>query len=144
MSDMKRETVSRFSVSLPPSLLKQLDRMTAEKSYDNRSLAVADMIRDQLVEHRQWSCRNQRRDRSIRPGPASGEALSFACARYLPRRSAIRIAINNNIAANSQPDPFGSSAFRLISRRLKMFMLFPNLRSCFILCQLIILLASAK
>jgi CopG family nickel-responsive transcriptional regulator len=27
--------------------------MTREKGYDNRSLAVADMIRDQLVEHHQ-------------------------------------------------------------------------------------------
>jgi CopG family transcriptional regulator, nickel-responsive regulator len=27
--------------------------MTRQKGYDNRSLAVADMIRDQLVEHRQ-------------------------------------------------------------------------------------------
>ena len=48
---MKKESVTRFSVSLPPSLLSQLDRMTREKSYDNRSLAIADMIRDQLVEH---------------------------------------------------------------------------------------------
>jgi CopG family transcriptional regulator, nickel-responsive regulator len=48
----KKETVSRFSVSLPPSLLKQLDQMAREKSYDNRSLAIADMIRDHLVEHR--------------------------------------------------------------------------------------------
>jgi CopG family transcriptional regulator, nickel-responsive regulator len=50
---MKKENVSRFSVSLPPSLLKQLDQMAREKSYDNRSLAVADMIRAHLVEHRQ-------------------------------------------------------------------------------------------
>ena len=50
---MKKEIASRFSVSLPPSLLEQLDKMAAEKSYDNRSLAIADMIRDQLVEHRQ-------------------------------------------------------------------------------------------
>ena len=50
---MKKETVSRFSVSLPPSLLRQLDEMSGEKGYDNRSLAVADMIRDQLVEHHQ-------------------------------------------------------------------------------------------
>jgi CopG family nickel-responsive transcriptional regulator len=50
---MKKETVSRFSVSLPPSLLRQLDQMAQEKSYDNRSLAIADMIRAQLVEHRQ-------------------------------------------------------------------------------------------
>jgi CopG family nickel-responsive transcriptional regulator len=50
---MKKDTVTRFSVSLPPSLLDQLDQMTREKSYDNRSLAIADMIRDRLVEHRQ-------------------------------------------------------------------------------------------
>ncbi len=52
---MKSETVTRFSISLAPSLLKQLDQMTAEKGYDNRSLAVADMIRNQLVEHQQKS-----------------------------------------------------------------------------------------
>jgi CopG family nickel-responsive transcriptional regulator len=50
---MKKQTVSRFSVSLPPSLLEQLDQMAREKSYDNRSQAIADMIRDHLVEHRQ-------------------------------------------------------------------------------------------
>ena len=50
---MKKETVSRFSVSLPPSLLQQLDRMTRQKGYDNRSLAIGDMIRAHLVEHRQ-------------------------------------------------------------------------------------------
>jgi CopG family nickel-responsive transcriptional regulator len=52
---MKKETVSRFSVSLPPSLLRQLDEMSAERGYDNRSLAIADMIRAHLVEHRQKS-----------------------------------------------------------------------------------------
>jgi CopG family nickel-responsive transcriptional regulator len=50
---MKKQTATRFSVSLPPSLLDQLDEMAAEKGYDNRSLAIADMIRAQLVEHRQ-------------------------------------------------------------------------------------------
>jgi len=50
---MKKETVSRFSISLPPSLLRQLDEMSGQKGYDNRSLAIADMIRDHLVEHRQ-------------------------------------------------------------------------------------------
>ena len=50
---MNKETVSRFSISLPPSLLRQLDEMSGEKGYDNRSLAIADMIRDRLVEHRQ-------------------------------------------------------------------------------------------
>ncbi|MGA3266194.1 MAG: nickel-responsive transcriptional regulator NikR [Verrucomicrobiota bacterium] len=50
---MNKETVSRFSISLPPSLLRQLDEMSGQKGYDNRSQAIADMIRDRLVEHRQ-------------------------------------------------------------------------------------------
>lgn len=51
----KDELVSRFSMSLPPKLLDQLDAMVKEKSYDNRSQAVADIIRDKLVEHHQKS-----------------------------------------------------------------------------------------
>ena len=43
----------RFSISVPASLAKQLDQMVAQKGYDNRSLAVADMIRAHLVEHQQ-------------------------------------------------------------------------------------------
>ena len=43
----------RFSISVPGSLARQLDRMVAQKGYDNRSLAVADMIRAHLVEHHQ-------------------------------------------------------------------------------------------
>ena len=43
----------RFTVSVPRGLAKQLDQMTREKGYDNRSLAVADLIRAGLVEHRQ-------------------------------------------------------------------------------------------
>jgi CopG family transcriptional regulator, nickel-responsive regulator len=49
---MKKATVARFSVSLPPQLLRQFDEMAAAKGYDNRSLAIADMLRGQLVEHR--------------------------------------------------------------------------------------------
>lgn len=48
-----KETVTRFSVSLPAPLARELDRMCREKGYDNRSLAVADMVRAHLVEHRQ-------------------------------------------------------------------------------------------
>jgi CopG family nickel-responsive transcriptional regulator len=43
----------RFSVSVPPKLLTDYDKMVAEKDYDNRSPAIADMMRAQLVEHRQ-------------------------------------------------------------------------------------------
>ena len=47
------KNVSRFSVSVDRELLRELDRMCREKGYDNRSLAIADMIRADLVEHRQ-------------------------------------------------------------------------------------------
>ena len=56
---MKKENVDRFSVSLPPMLLEQLDAMTREKGYANRSLAIADMIRAQLVEHRQQDAKGE-------------------------------------------------------------------------------------
>src|SRR5262249_7456069 len=48
-----REYASRFSVSLPGGLVEDLDQMVRQKGYDNRSLAIADMVRDRLVEHRQ-------------------------------------------------------------------------------------------
>lgn len=51
MSKPKKEFASRFSASLPPQLMQQLDAMVHAKGYDNRSLAIADMIRAQLVEH---------------------------------------------------------------------------------------------
>ncbi|MCX6901887.1 MAG: nickel-responsive transcriptional regulator NikR [Verrucomicrobia bacterium] len=53
MKAKESKGVARFSISLPAELAEQLERMTHEKGYDNRSLAVADMIRAHLVEHRQ-------------------------------------------------------------------------------------------
>jgi CopG family nickel-responsive transcriptional regulator len=38
---------------LPSPLLNRMDEKMKEKGYDNRSLAIADMVRAQLVEHRQ-------------------------------------------------------------------------------------------
>ena len=49
----KDELVTRVSISLSPDLLEQYDQMATKKGYDNRSLAIADMMRAQLVEHRQ-------------------------------------------------------------------------------------------
>lgn len=49
--DCDCENVSRFSVSLKKSLFRQLDEMIKAKGYENRSLAIADMIRNQLVKH---------------------------------------------------------------------------------------------
>lgn len=48
---MKKELAARFTVSLPPQLLTQLDQLVRAKGFDNRSQAVADMIRDRLVDH---------------------------------------------------------------------------------------------
>ena len=47
---MKKEPVSRFSVSLPPKLLEIRPQMSSQKGYDNRSLAIGDLMRAQLVE----------------------------------------------------------------------------------------------
>ena len=43
--------ITRFSVSLPQALGKALDSMVEQKGYESRSHAIAEMIRDRLVEH---------------------------------------------------------------------------------------------
>jgi CopG family transcriptional regulator, nickel-responsive regulator len=53
MKNAKAGGVVRFTVSVPTDLGKQLDQMTRDKGYDNRSLAVGDLIRAGLIEHRQ-------------------------------------------------------------------------------------------
>ena len=52
---MAKDRIARFGVSLSKSLLKELDRMVREKGYRTRSLAISDMVRDNLVEHEQKS-----------------------------------------------------------------------------------------
>ena len=47
-----RDLVSRISVSLPPTLLGELDRMVASRGYDSRSQAIADMVNVQIAEHK--------------------------------------------------------------------------------------------
>ena len=48
---MKKEPVSRFSLSMPAGLVRQLDQMVKAKGFVNRSQAVADMVSAHLVEH---------------------------------------------------------------------------------------------
>jgi CopG family nickel-responsive transcriptional regulator len=48
---MPRIRNTRLSVSIPADLVPRLDAMVRAKGYDNRSQAVADMVRAQLVEH---------------------------------------------------------------------------------------------
>ena len=50
---MKQELVERFTVSVPAALLRQFDGMVNQKGYENRSQAIADQMRDALVEHQQ-------------------------------------------------------------------------------------------
>jgi CopG family transcriptional regulator, nickel-responsive regulator len=45
--------VERLTISLPKELARELDQMTREKGYANRSVAVADLIRAGLIEHHQ-------------------------------------------------------------------------------------------
>lgn len=48
---MNKEPVSRFSISMPAELVRQLDEMVRSKGYVNRSQIVADMVSAHLVEH---------------------------------------------------------------------------------------------
>ncbi len=47
----KRDKIARFSVSLPESLLAQLDDMVQSRGYPSRSHAVAALTRDGLVDY---------------------------------------------------------------------------------------------
>lgn len=42
--------IKRFGVSLPSELLEEFDTMIEDMGYDNRSKAIADLIRDRMVE----------------------------------------------------------------------------------------------
>ena len=48
----KQERVTRFSVSLPNSLLVELDRRVIRRGYASRSEFVRDLIRERMVEDR--------------------------------------------------------------------------------------------
>jgi CopG family nickel-responsive transcriptional regulator len=53
MSSVARQVVSRISVSLPETLLRELDDMVIERGFESRSQAIAEMINQQLLEHKQ-------------------------------------------------------------------------------------------
>lgn len=44
--------VSRISISLPPELLDELDRMVESRGYVSRSQAIGEMVHYQLAEHK--------------------------------------------------------------------------------------------
>jgi CopG family nickel-responsive transcriptional regulator len=49
----RRPNLARFSVSLPADLLDELDDMVTRRKLPNRSHAIAEMAREQLLEHAQ-------------------------------------------------------------------------------------------
>jgi len=48
------DNIARFGVSIPHPLLERFDKVSAEKGYLNRSEALRDLIRDNLVE-KEWA-----------------------------------------------------------------------------------------
>ena len=55
----KKEDIVRFSVSLPKSLLEELDRRMVKKGYASRSELVRDLIREQLIQEK-WQDKKER------------------------------------------------------------------------------------
>ncbi|MGQ9730549.1 MAG: nickel-responsive transcriptional regulator NikR [Candidatus Zipacnadales bacterium] len=53
MRSHAEETVTRFSVSMEPGLLKAFDERIAQVGYESRSRAISDIVRSYLVEQ-QW------------------------------------------------------------------------------------------
>jgi len=47
------EKLIRFGVSLPQELLRKFDKFIREKKYSNRSKAIADLIRQELIK-KEW------------------------------------------------------------------------------------------
>lgn len=49
----KAEGVKRISVSLPPRVFAELDRLVVDRGFENRSQAISEMIHQSLTEHYQ-------------------------------------------------------------------------------------------
>jgi len=54
---MPKETVSRIGVSLPPELLAEFDGYIEKKGYETRSKAIADLMREALLQE-DWASGN--------------------------------------------------------------------------------------
>ena len=50
---IKSEGVKRISVSLPPAVFNELDRLVVTRGFENRSQAISEMIHQSLTEHYQ-------------------------------------------------------------------------------------------
>jgi CopG family nickel-responsive transcriptional regulator len=53
MTAKSKPSLARFSVSLPSDLLDELDDLVTRRKFPNRSHAIAEMAREQLLDHAQ-------------------------------------------------------------------------------------------
>lgn len=53
-----RQTARRFSITMPPELCAELDRMVEERGLDNRSMAISDIVKRELLD-----CKRQKKSR---------------------------------------------------------------------------------
>lgn len=53
MNSIIKNNISRISVSLPEKLVYELDKMGKERGFENRSQMIAEMINQQIAEHKQ-------------------------------------------------------------------------------------------
>lgn len=53
MTAKPKPALARFSVSLPSDLLDELDDMVSRRKFPSRSHAIAEMAREQLIDHAQ-------------------------------------------------------------------------------------------
>ena len=48
-----KQTAKRFSITMPPDLCEELDRMVEDRGLDNRSMAIADIVKRELLSYKQ-------------------------------------------------------------------------------------------
>lgn len=48
-----RQTAKRFSITMPPDLCDELDHMVEDRGLDNRSMAIADIVKRELLAYKQ-------------------------------------------------------------------------------------------
>lgn len=53
MLAIDKQKVSRISVSLPEKLIPELDKMVVERGFNSRSQAIAEMINQNIADHKQ-------------------------------------------------------------------------------------------
>ncbi|MDR2850181.1 MAG: CopG family ribbon-helix-helix protein [Verrucomicrobiota bacterium] len=48
-----KQTAKRFSITMPAELYGELDRMVEARGLDNRSMAIADIVKRELLDYKQ-------------------------------------------------------------------------------------------